>query len=169
MIDIETLATGPDALILTVAAQCFDPFTGKLGRDYYARVDFDSQIDRRIEQSTVAWWSDQPEASRTEAFAEDNRLPLAQVLNELKSLIWNTKFVWANGVHFDMPTLEHAYRSQHTVPPWQYYNVRDARTVYSLWPEHPRPPTTHHALEDCRRQIDILHACFTQLNIANIK
>ena len=47
MIDIETLGTTPDALILTVAAQSFDPVgDGYYNQSYYARVDFDSQIDR---------------------------------------------------------------------------------------------------------------------------
>jgi hypothetical protein len=27
---------------------------------------------------------------------------------------------------------------------------------YSLWPELPKPVTSHHALEDCRRQIELL-------------
>ena len=44
MIDIEGLGTGPDAAILTIAAQSFDPFgTGYYDRQYYARITLESQ------------------------------------------------------------------------------------------------------------------------------
>ena len=68
-----------------------------------------------------------------------------------------------------MNILEHAYKSYNKPLPWQFYNVRDARTVYSLWPELPKPPTEHHALHDCRRQIDMLQATFKHLGITAIR
>jgi hypothetical protein len=68
-----------------------------------------------------------------------------------------------------MNILEHAYKSYGKSLPWQFYNVRDARTVYSLWPELPKPATSHHALEDCRRQIDMLQATLKQLNVKEIR
>ncbi len=46
--------------------------------------------------------------------------------------------------------------------PWQFWNVRDARTVYSLYPDLPKPRASHHALEDCRRQIDLLQQTIKQ-------
>jgi hypothetical protein len=45
-----------------------------------------------------------------------------------------------------MNILEHAYKSYNKPLPWKYYMVRDSRTVFSLWPEQPIPPTSHHAL-----------------------
>ena len=67
MIDLETLGSTPDSVILSIAAVKFDPFD-----DYQDRgitpdqlptlnilVDIDSQTDRRIDESTVAWWSQQ--------------------------------------------------------------------------------------------------------------
>ena len=81
MIDIEGLATGPDATILTIAAQCFDPFTrGYFKQLYYARVTLESQEDRKVEQGTIDWWATQKEA-QAEAFAEDGRIPLKQALS----------------------------------------------------------------------------------------
>ena len=53
MIDIEGLGTGPDATILTIAAQSFDPFgTGHYDRCYYARITLESQTNRTIQQDT---------------------------------------------------------------------------------------------------------------------
>jgi hypothetical protein len=160
MIDIETVGTGPEACILTIAAQCFDPLEKKdydQLQSFYCRVDIDSQSNRKIEQSTIDWWATQPEPAREEAFNEHNRIPLEQALNQLHKIVWHCKRVWANGPTFDMNILEHAFKSYNIALPWKYYNVRDARTIYSLWPDLKKYPASHHALEDCRRQIDLLY------------
>jgi hypothetical protein len=179
MIDIETLGTTPDALILTVAAQSFDPVgDGYYNQSYYARVDFDSQIDRKIEDGTLKWWATQNSMAREEAFSEDDRKPLEQVLDELGKLIWQSSAIWANGPTFDMTILEHAYKSYKKPLPWQYYRVRDARTVYMLKPDSAvlsnarvtniNRPASHHALDDCCRQIDLLQQTLRQLNIKEV-
>lgn len=169
MIDIETVGTGPEACVLTIAAQSFDPFVrGYYDQQYYARVDIDSQPDRNIEQGTIDWWATQPAAARDEAFAEHDRIPLKQALEELGRMIWHSKRIWANGPTFDMNILEHAYKSLGLVLPWKYYLVRDARTVYSLCPNLNKYPASHHALEDCRRQIDLLHDSLESLNIREL-
>jgi len=169
MVDIEGLGTGPDATILTIAAQSFDPFgTGYYDRQYYARITLESQENRSIQQDTIDWWATQPEA-QAEAFMEEGRIDLDQALDSLGKLIWQHKLIFANGPTYDMNILEHAYKSYNKPLPWQFYNVRDARTVYSLWPELPKPPTEHHALHDCRRQIDMLQATFKHLGITAIR
>lgn len=179
MIDIETLGTTPDALILTVAAQSFDPVgDGYYNQSYYARVDFDSQLDRKIEDGTLKWWATQNSMAQEEAFSEDNRKPLEQVLDELGKLIWQSSAIWANGPTFDMTILEHAYKSYKKPLPWQYYRVRDARTVYMLKSDSAvlsnsqvtdvNRPASHHALDDCRRQIDLLQQTLRQLNIKEV-
>lgn len=169
MIDIEGLATGPDATILTIAAQQFDPFsTGYLSRDYYCRVTLESQENRAIEEHTLDWWATQG-PSKDEAFNEADRIPLDQALDELYKLAWQHDYIWMNGPTYDANILEHAYKSYGKAMPWRYYKIRDARTIYSLYPDLPKPPTSHHALEDCRRQIDMLQATFRHLNITQIK
>jgi hypothetical protein len=169
MIDIEGLATGPETTILTIAAQGFDPVgSGYYDQQYYARITLESQPNRSIEQGTIDWWATQPEA-QAEAFMEEGRIDLDQALDSLGKLIWHSNFIWMNGPTYDATILEHAYKSYGKPLPWQYYKVRDARTVYSLWPDCPRPPTSHHALEDCRRQIDMLQATLKHLNVKTLK
>ena len=170
MIDIETIGVAPGATILTIAAQSFDPFgTGYYPRHYYARISLESQEDRTIDDSTLDWWATQPAVIREEAFNDEGRFPLDQALDELGKLIWNSKFLWCQGPTFDCTILEHAYKSYHKPLPWKYYQVRDSRTVFSLWPEQPIPPTSHHALEDCRRQIGMLQNTLKYLNVKEIK
>ena len=170
MIDLEGLATGPDTTILTVAAQAFDPFgSGYYDRHYYARVTLESQENRTIDDGTIEWWATQPEHAREEAFGEQDRIPLDQALDELGRLIWHSKMIWAQGPTYDCNILEHAYKSYGKALPWKYYQVRDSRTVFSLWPELPIPPTSHHALEDCRRQIGMLQDTLKYLNVKELK
>ena len=158
MIDLEGLATGPDTTILTMAAQAFDPFgQGHYDKHYYARVTLESQENRAIDDGTIAWWATQPEHAREEAFGEQGRL------------IWQSKMIWAQGPTYDCNILEHAYKSYNKPLPWKYYQVRDSRTVFSLWPELPIPPTSHHALEDCRRQISMLQSTLRHLNVKELK
>ena len=171
MIDIETVGTGTKACILTIAAQSFNPLErGNFDRDrsYYARIDTESQLDRNIEQSTIDWWATQPLIAQEEAFGEAGRIPLKQALEELGKIIWQSKRVWANGPTFDMNILEDAYKSYNMALPWQYYVVRDARTVYSLCPGLNKYPASHHALEDCRRQIMLLHDTLEYLKIKEL-
>jgi hypothetical protein len=168
MIDIETLGVAPAATILTIAAQSFDPFgQGYFDRHFYSRITLENQENRTIDDGTIAWWSTQPEA-QAEAFAEEDRMPLDQALDLLGKLIWQSSFLWSQGPTFDMTILEHAYKSYGKPIPWQYYKVRDSRTLFSLWPGLPRPVTSHHALEDCRRQIDMLQATLKHLNIKEL-
>ena len=170
MIDLEGLATGPDTCILTIAAQSFDPFgQGYSGQSYYARVTLESQEDRAIDQSTIEWWATQPAVVRDEAFTEQDRIPLDQALDGLGRLIWHSNRIWAQGPTYDMNILEHAYKSYGKALPWKYYMVRDSRTVFSLWPDQPIPPASHHALEDCRRQIGMLQRTLDHLNVTSLK
>ena len=166
MIDIEGLATTPNAAILTIAAQAFDPFEeGYEGQDhFYARVTLESQDDRKITDDTIDWWATQKQAA-AEAFNPEGRIDLGDALAGLHTLCWHADFVWANGPTYDMNILEDAYKSLGRVQPWQFYKVRDARTVYSLWPNCPKPATSHHALEDCKRQIIMLQQTFKHLGI----
>jgi len=170
MIDLEGLATGPDTTILTIAAQAFDPFgSGYYDKHYYARVSLESQENRSIDNGTIEWWATQPEHAREEAFGEQGRIPLDQALDELGKLIWHSRLIWSQGPTYDMNILEHAYKSYNKPLPWKYYMVRDSRTVFSLWPEQPIPPTSHHALEDCRRQIGMLQDTLKYLNVKELK
>lgn len=169
MVDIEGLATGPETTILTIAAQEFDPLQrGSLGRDYYVRVDLESQDGRTIEQGTIEWWATQPAVVRDEAFSEQDRVPLQQALQGLHRILWHARRIWCQGPTYDMTILEHAYKSLGMPLPWRYFAVRDSRTVFGLCPNLEKYPASHHALEDCRRQIHLLWDALQYMNIKEL-
>ena len=170
MLDIECLGVAPDAVILTVAAIGFDPCGAELYPQHavYHRVDTDSQPDRGIDPATVAWWANQCEAAKAEAFGEQDRVPLRQAMEQLAALLWKASRIWANGVTYDMTILEHAYKGLGMPLPWKYYRVMDARTVYKLCPAEQRLSNNHHALQDCINQAELLQRCFRRLNIRTL-
>ena len=170
MIDIEGLGTGPDATILTIAAVEFDPLRrDDLGRQYYARVDLESQADRRIEQGTLDWWATQPVAIKDDAFSEQDRVSLREALEGLTRMVWHSSRVWAQGPTYDMTILEHAYKSLNMALPWQYYRVRDSRTLFGLAPNLERYPASHNALEDCCCQIALIWDTMEYLKIKELR
>lgn len=169
MIDIEGLGTGPDATILTIAAQEFDPLVrDSFGVGLYVRVDLESQQDRQIEQGTLEWWATQPAVVRDDTFSEQDREPLRDALAKLHRMIWHARRVWAQGPTYDMTILEHAYKSLGMPLPWKYYSVRDSRTLFGLVPSLEKYPASHHALEDCRRQVRLLWDSLEYLKIKSL-
>lgn len=172
MIDIEALDVVPTATILTVGAQMFDPLDEGIpdgpNTAFYARVTMESQSTRTIDEGTLSWWGTQPQETQDEAFNEENRIPLKEMLEQLYKMAWQSKRVWANGICYDFPILEHAFKQEGMALPWKYHAVRDARTVYSLWSELPKPEAAHHALDDCWRQIALLQATLQHLGIKEL-
>jgi hypothetical protein len=170
MLDIETLGSAPDSVILTIAACAFDPFSDAIYDQHalYSRIDTECQNDRSIDESTVAWWANQSAAAQEEAFGEQNRVPLEDALQELSDLIWKSNITWANGISFDVTILENAFKSYGMQLPWQYYNVLDARTVYRMNPDRERLGNSHHAFEDVILQIGLLQRTFKKLGIKSL-
>ena len=162
MIDIETIATDPDAVIVSIAAVKFDPFDDYRQKGvtvgdlpgFNMLIDIDSQPDRKISDSTLSWWSQQDPVVQESIFGESHpRHTLTEGLEALHKFVWNSGGrVWAQGTHFDIAILEHAYRSINRAYPWQYWAVRDSRTLLDMVAVN-LPAATHDAMEDCFRQI----------------
>jgi len=170
MLDIETLGSAPDSVILTIAACAFDPFSGTIYDKHamYRRIDTECQDDRSIDDLTVEWWSKQSFEAQEEAFGEADRVPLKDALEELKGLMWHAEYIWANGIAFDMTIIEHAFKSYGMPIPWQYYKVMDARTVYKMSPDREKLGNSHHAFEDVILQIGLLQRTLNKLNVKSL-
>lgn len=170
MVDLETLATSPTSAILTVAGIRFNPNREYNEHDdpfeldhFYCRVDLE-QPNREINDDTMAWWANQAAEIREEAFAEDSRYPLDAVMEAFNQWATGGDRYWANGSAFDFPILEDANKQYNLRNPWQFWQVRDARTVYNMVPDHYIPTNAkHHALYDCLNQIVRLNDCFNKM------
>lgn len=158
MIDLETLGTTADAVILTIGAIAFDPQTFDSVDQFYHRVTIDSQHSNRIINSdTLSWWMEQNDTARHEAFSSQlERVPLDHSLISFKAwLPGNVGGVWGNGADFDNAILQHA-ADQLGLKLWPYWANRCFRTFTALYdPEKRFRPAEndHNALSDCANQI----------------
>lgn len=167
MIDIETLATSPNSVILTVGAVKFDPNTTTVPHsDFYHRLDIDEQsaLGRHIDDSTVEWWSRQNADVQAEAFAEDNRIGLHDFARELNRYLVGVDKIWYHGANFDMVIIENLFDQLGVGRGWQYWQLRDSRTLFEVMPGDPRKgfdqSSLHNSLEDSRVQARAVQRVF---------
>ena len=159
MIDLETLATSPDAAILTIGAVKFDPFGDDVNdpkcTKFYTRVDLDScdKIGLVTNDDTIAWWANQSKEAQDEAFGETDRVEIVDAMHQLYKFCWGAKRVWSHGATFDIVICEHIFRKIGKAIPWSFWEVRDTRTLFDIGINPNRPPVLkHHALEDAWNQ-----------------
>lgn len=159
MIDLETLATSTDAVILTIGAVKFDPFGSDIKDpkmdSFYVKVDIDScdELGLVSNDDTIAWWANQSKEAQAEAFDGDDRIHIRDAFDQLYKFCWGAKRVWSNGASFDVPICEHVYRKLNKAIPWPFWSVRDVRTAFDLGINPNRPPVlAHHALQDAWNQ-----------------
>lgn len=174
MIDLETLATSPDAAILTIGAVKFDPFGDDIKEPdcekFYVKVDLDScdRIGLVTHEDTIAWWSNQSQEAQDEAFSADERIDIVDAMNQLYKFCWGAKRVWSHGAGFDIIICEYIYRKIQKATPWSFWQVRDTRTLFDLGIDPKRPPVLkHHALEDAWNQAVGVQNVFKKLRTAS--
>ena len=86
MIDLETLSTRPDAVILTLGAVKFNPYTQDDPHDpLYFRIDVDAQtaLGRHVMEDTINWWATQPQEIQDEAMGDGDRESLEDTVKKL--------------------------------------------------------------------------------------
>lgn len=139
MLDLETLATGPDAVILSIGACRFnldsnEVFYGTEDNSFYRAVNVDSQRARRISASTLEWWMAQ--SKEAQGVFTERKVSLPKALLDFS--VWmcgpgeRSPTVWSNGADFDMPILAHAFEQVDILRPWAPYSGRCYRTYKNL-------------------------------------
>lgn len=159
MIDLETLDVLPSATVLTIGAVKFDPFGDDVAepsmKKFYVKVDLDScdKLGCTVSPATVEWWSKQSQAAQDEAFSPEGRINVTDALDQLYKFCWGAKRIWSHGAGFDVIICEHLFRKIGKSIPWQFWEVRDTRTLFDIGIDPKRPPVLkHHALEDAWNQ-----------------
>jgi hypothetical protein len=173
MLDLETLATSPDSVILTFGAVKFDPFNTEQDFDtgLYYRIDVDEQIalGRQVDQGTVDWWGSQNEEVREEALGEHDRIGLEQFTQSLNKFVVGANRIWAQGPVFDIVILENLYRQLGKPTPWPYYLIRDSRTLLKALGDTRSPGTMlHNALADCVSQAQAIQHAVSKYKLTQL-
>lgn len=166
MVDLETLATTPNAAILTIGAVTFNPNGYEIYDEFYCRIDTESieGLDTYIDDGTVKWWSEQDKAAQDEAFNPDGRIDIKDAMDQFYKFCMGSSRFWSHGSAFDIVILEHYFRKLGKPYPWNFWDVRDTRTLFDLGMDPEMPQAyKHHALEDARRQAIGVQTMFKKL------
>jgi hypothetical protein len=172
MIDIESLDTTPNSVILTIGAVLFDPKGQGVVERLELRPTIEDQTEiynRSIDESTLRWWSEQTPEALEEALGEHDRVPFIECMETLYKFCWNRRAVWSNGAGFDCVVMESAWRQVSDRPnpiPWPFYTVRDTRTLYEITGVSLKDGghvTSHKAVEDAERQAIVVQKAYMKL------
>ena len=154
MFDLETMATSPRAVILTLGAVTFDPFTDEIFDKMYFRINVEEQeaLGREIDPGTLDWWAKQDPEIMLEAFSDEDRISLDEAMDQFHKFAWGSRKVWSHGAVFDIIIIEDLLRQMGRNAPWQFWDCRDTRTLFDLANANMPQAAKHNALEDAIRQ-----------------
>lgn len=170
MLDLETLSTRPEAVILVIGAVKFNPFKrDDFGSTLYIKPDVDEQVEmgRHIDDNTVAWWGKQPDEVREDAMGEEGRISIQETMKQLNRFLVGADNIWAQGPIFDIGILENLYREAGCPPPWQHWRISDSRTVFKMHgdPREVGRENFHNALADCVYQAQGIQQVYESLGL----
>jgi len=172
MIDIESLDTTPNCVILTIGAVRFDPRGMGVAEKLELRPTIEDQTEihnRSINEDTLRWWSTQSPEALEEALGDRGRTPFAECMETLYKFCWNRRAVWSNGAPFDLVVMENAWRQVSDKPnpiPWPFWTMRDTRTLYEVAGvklQSGGHTTSHKAVEDAERQAIVVQDAYRKL------
>lgn len=173
MIDLETLGTSANSVVLSIGAVLFDIDGGINGPTFYKNVDRDLcyKMGMEIDQGTVDWWSKQSVAARN-AFTLPTPVAPAEMLTKFRSFLAANADckhlrVWSHGSSFDLPIVQTMARRCKINVPWKYWNERDTRTLVmavekrGIPVERVQPEIAHNALSDAIAQARWIQKAWT--------
>ena len=162
MFDIETLATVPNAIVLSVGAVLFTK-EGIVDK-FYVNLSMKEQLGngRSITESTFYWWMQQ--AQEASAAVTTNVQCVGTGLMHLMEWLTDqvdmeTLKVWGNGATFDNVIMRHLLESHGYTEQmlWKFWNDRCFRTyVAENGIEKIKPTVAHNALDDAQAQAQTL-------------
>jgi len=172
MVDIETLGTAADSVILSIGAVAFN-----VGEPEGAWLTFDSgPISVRssralgfvLDEDTLAWWLAQSAEARVLLPRALNRsaASINKALTDFACWFPPDACLWGSGADFDNALLASAYDKVSLPRPWKYSNSRCYRTMKWVFAEVLQPEfrgVKHDALADALHQTQHLQAIFSYL------
>ena len=143
-------------------------FNDRYGDKLYFRINIDDQdaLGREVDPNTIEWWGKQDPAIMEEAFSPDNRIPLVDAMDQLHKFAWGCDAFWSHGATFDLVIIENIYRQLNKPLPWNFWQLRDTRTLFDLGVDPDMPQGgKHDALQDAIRQAIGVQNVYTKLKI----
>jgi len=163
MIDLETLGREPGCVICSVGAARFD--VREVGETFERSVSLDSNGFQglTIDHETLQWWLTQGPQARDQL---TGGVKLKDALAELSAFIGDADEIWANSPSFDCAILEAGYEAVGREVPWDYWQLRDFRTLKTLGIGHgiEQEGIEHSAVDDAVHQATIAATVLGRIN-----
>lgn len=191
MLDIETLGQGSNAVITSIAAVQFNPYTGERGSELVKDINLESSVQNglNIEPGTLIWWLKQSEKAQKGLIKScENGVSLTvglrslsslfqQIVNSLPTYTIDNIYVWGRGPRFDMGILTNAYNKIGLPVPWNFRNELCVRTAEFFIPDIKKDTPKvdaighgsnsngeHNPLKDCYYQIAYVSQTYKEIS-----
>ena len=132
IVDIETLGLTVPAPVLSIGAVLLDCSAGfpATMRTWQVKVDPKKCVGE-ADPKTLAWWANQSEAARKEAFeGTPDENPFGKFLGFVREV--KPTYFWGKSHDFDFGHLGAQIEALGIRPPWTYWRLRDIRTSEGL-------------------------------------
>lgn len=182
MIDLETMATCPNAAVIAIAAVLFDPMDVSTPPEelgffrYNVSLVSSQRHGLTIDASTVIFWMEQ--SREAWKIVSKDAEPLERVVGLFETWLYDNHVkpeemrVWGHGATFDPIIWQNACDRCGVRGLWKYTNVRDTRTILEASGVDPKvdlpnlPYYSHDPLVDCRRQIMLVQMAYRKLGLS---
>lgn len=179
VLDLETLSTQPNALVLSIGAVALNR-RGEIlsGSEFHLALDQTEQAKRRhVSLDTLQWWQNKTTAKAQAASFSAPVTAQCFVTNALTTFSdyvaqWSnpeTVRMWGNGCSFDNVILSNLYQDWGKPTPWAYWHDRDMRTITGIFPTLKMLPfegIKHHACHDAMHEAKQLSLAISSLHKA---
>ena len=168
MVDVETLSTRPDAVILSVAWVAFDPELCVMDPPSMYHLDRHDQDGRHIDPNTCKWWFEQsPDAFNRMSIGQKDAAKTAtpaEAKMQLRRALEAADHIWANDPDFDCTILRDWVGYDYKWPFWKHRSLRTIATLYPTTKDVRNNYTfvAHDPSEDCKMQIAMVEEAYRQ-------
>ena len=170
-IDLETIDTCPQATVLSLGAVKFNPLdASEPHSELYLKINIDEQdqLGRTASDSTIEWWSKQDPKIMEEAFDQTGAVSVDEALRQINKWVVGVDTLWGQGYGFDYTILEDMFRRSGKPIPWNFWIIRDSRTLFSCCEKDPRKAfqtDLHNALADAYFQSKAIQVAYKELGL----
>lgn len=178
MIDIESLSTESDALLLSVGMVKFDPYAyspkhALIDDSFYRVITLDFN-NGSIDEDTLLFWFRQPKEIQDAIFGATDTYSLERTLFELREfmgcrfdddIIPEGDRVWCHPPKFDASALEYQFQAHDMCAPWEHWQLNDSKTLRNIINDQlPPRDGLHNALADAVWQAWVVQKFFYTIN-----
>jgi exodeoxyribonuclease VIII len=167
MLDIETLGTGSNSLVLGIGAVEFS-LSGATFRQFSINLPVLEQIlnpNVQVDVDTISWWKLQSNEAKLSLLKKKPAKTVKEGLEAFSKFL--TSFeeppsLWGNGCTFDNAIIRNLYKAFGISFPLPFYADKDVRTIVDLIDYKKVKDkvaftgTKHNAIDDCLYQVKLV-------------